>query len=120
MHDLSKPHVLLVDDDVVLARTLARALTPYFHVDILHDATSVLIAARAGARWDAIACDVCMPDMDGLALRGALAEVDPSLSARVVFVTGTPRLVPEGLRSIEKPLEAGNLRAVLDELARAA
>jgi len=57
--------VLVVDDEVRLARSLQRGLTAEgFEVDLAHDGPGGLAAARAG-RYDAVILDVMLPGLSG-------------------------------------------------------
>ena len=81
--------VLVVDDEPYLLKAYQRMIGQ------LHDVTTApggraasdLVDVAAGG-FDAIVCDVEMPDMDGIELYRALARSFPGLEKRMVFVTG--------------------------------
>src|SRR5690348_13055565 len=59
-------YLLLVEDDVRIARVVERALIEAGHrVDAVHDGTEGLIRAEGGA-YDLILLDVMLPSMDGV------------------------------------------------------
>jgi PAS domain S-box-containing protein len=81
--------ILLVDDDLFVARATKRQLAP------LHDVT----LAGSGAEglelmqqvdFDVVVCDVMMPGMTGMEFHAKVAEQNPPLARRFVFITGGP------------------------------
>jgi DNA-binding response OmpR family regulator len=59
-------YVLLVEDDVRIARVVERALIEAGHrIDVVHDGTEGLIRAEGGA-YDLVLLDVMLPGMDGV------------------------------------------------------
>jgi signal transduction histidine kinase/ActR/RegA family two-component response regulator len=79
--------LLLVDDDGIVLRSLARSLRPSFQVTA---AESVREARDHIARrpFDVIVCDVMMPDGGAPALYAWLEEHHPALLGRTIFLTG--------------------------------
>lgn len=78
--------VLIVDDEPLVARSVAR---------MLKDCLSTIAASGAEAlslcsqnEFDMILCDMMMPGMDGSEFFGALRDLRPDLAGRVVFMTG--------------------------------
>ncbi len=79
--------LLLVDDDGVVLRSLARSLRTSFQVtpaESLHEAEA-LIERQA---FDVIVCDVMMPDGGAIVLHAWLEEHHPALLGRMIFLTG--------------------------------
>jgi CheY-like chemotaxis protein len=84
--------ILIVDDDArfrTLARTLLEA-AGYAVVAEAADGAEALAAVRREAP-DAALVDVQLPDIDGLALAGALAKTDSGL--RIILTSTDPTLV---------------------------
>ena len=81
--------VLVIDDDDVLLRSLTRVLDPPHRVTT-SNATRALVLLQKES-FDAILCDIAMPDIDGPAL---VAQLAPEIATRVVFMTGGGR-IPE-------------------------
>ena len=92
--------VLVVDDDVFVARSIRRLLRPQ------HDVTLALSGRQAlglirDSDYDVIFCDVMMPEMTGMELHAAVSRQNIQLSERFVFITGGP-FTPEA-RSCSTP-----------------
>lgn len=68
-----KPNILIVDDDVVLGRALARTLDKHFAVHLATDCSSALELARRVA-LDGAVVDLNLPDGDGLGLVNQLRD----------------------------------------------
>lgn len=111
--------ILIVDDDEMVGRALARALK----VD--HDLT-VLSSGRAAEEllgrldFDFILCDLMMPDMTGMELHASISRTRPDLAQRFVFLTGGAFTVAsrEFLDAVknerfDKPVNLRNLREFL-------
>ncbi|HET9553954.1 MAG TPA: ATP-binding protein [Anaeromyxobacteraceae bacterium] len=116
--------VLVVDDEPLVLATVARLLQPEVEIDGLADAREALSRLEGGARYDAALCDLMMPGLTGMAFHDALAARWPELAARCGFVTGgaftdeARRFVERWPgRTLEKPFEAGALRALVRRLA---
>jgi CheY-like chemotaxis protein len=119
-----KRRVLLVDDDALVARSLVRMLRHTHQVTVAASGAEALGRFDAGERYDAILCDLMMPQMSGPELHAQLARRDPALAARVVFVTGgaftegsTEFLRTTSNACLEKPVDQGELVAALDRAA---
>ncbi|HVU53031.1 MAG TPA: response regulator [Polyangia bacterium] len=117
--------LLIVDDEVMFAKAVARSLAAEHDVEIAASAGDALARVRAGERFDVIICDLMMPQMTGMALHAELTAVAPEQAARIVFVTGGAftagareflDAVPN--QRIEKPFESQQLRAVLNDRIR--
>ena len=81
--------VLVVDDDVNLARALGRLLESY-DVTVCTSAEDALERLSHGERFDFILCDVEMPGIGGGGLYERLSQIDEDQADRIVFLTGGP------------------------------
>ncbi|MCE9573294.1 MAG: response regulator [Deltaproteobacteria bacterium] len=116
--------VLLVDDEPLIARTLARLLAP-METELAHSGRAALDACARTA-FDAIVCDLMMPDLTGMDVHEHLVARAPDQARRMVFVTGgvfTAR-AEEFLRRVpntvlDKPVTARALRAAIEAVRSA-
>ncbi|MEP6653941.1 MAG: EAL domain-containing response regulator [Myxococcales bacterium] len=117
----TRPGVLLVDDDVLVARAYERTLrNAGYAVRVCHDAQEA-VALFQHHPCDAIVSDVKMPGMNGLELLRAIRQHDREIP--VILMTGSPELqtAAEGiefgaLRYLIKPVNPDQLE---DAVARA-
>ena len=83
---LPPSRILIVDDDALVARSLARMLRGHELV-LSGDGESALWECLS-RDFDLILCDLMMPRLDGAGFYTALREHRPRLADRVVFMTG--------------------------------
>jgi signal transduction histidine kinase len=117
--------VLIVDDEPSFAKAVARHLRLEHDVELTGSAGEALRRVRQGERFDVILCDLMMPQMTGMELHAELVRLAPELAGRMVFVTGgafTPgaRAFLDNIpnQRLEKPFDAQQLRAVLNDRIR--
>ncbi len=85
---LPKMKILLVDDEVEIAQTLADLLEPEGHViDIAINGAIALEKIRRSS-YDMIISDLRMPVLDGPGLYDALQRELPSYLQKIIYVTG--------------------------------
>jgi PAS domain S-box-containing protein len=115
--------LLIVDDEPMILGALRRALVADYQVTCVGDGRAALAKLRAGERYDAMLCDLMMPEMTGMELFAEMERMAPEQTERVIFVTGgafTPRArefldrVPNA--RIEKPIDFQNLRMLVRNL----
>jgi DNA-binding NtrC family response regulator len=116
--------ILLVDDDLMHARSLARELGLLgWHVRVAGSGEEALYSLQSEPSPDAIVADLHMPEMDGVSLierlRGTLSScVYLLVSARLDTAT-TVRAVRAGAEDVlEKPIDAAALDLQLRALAQ--
>lgn len=111
--------VLLIDDEELILRTLARALRAH-DVICTESARKALQLLETEPRFDVIFSDLMMPDMTGMEFYETLRQEHPDLCERVVFVSGgasSPR-VSDFLSSVsnlcvDKPFELERLKSIV-------
>ena len=82
-------HILIIDDDAMVARALASRLTgELFEVHTVLDGRLGLDLLLTDDRLDLAYCDVMMKDFTGIDLFEALQERSPERLSKVVFMTG--------------------------------
>ncbi|MFL5262653.1 MAG: PAS domain S-box protein [Anaeromyxobacteraceae bacterium] len=84
----SRGRVLIVDDEARVCHAVLRVLGSAHEVCTVHESSAALALVREGARFDAILCDVMMPEMNGVQLHAALAREAPDQARRLAFMTG--------------------------------
>src|SRR6185436_19059271 len=113
-------HVLVVDDDPVVRRSLARSLRRQ-QVTLAENGVAATRALEQ-ARPDVIVSDLRMPEMDGLALAEEVRRRWPELADRIVFVSGTgsqiqrAELEAPSQRVLRKPVEGRQLESRIAEV----
>jgi CheY-like chemotaxis protein len=80
--------VLIVDDEAVVAKTLGRLLGEEYACTVALGGREAIARITDGERYDAILCDLSMPDAGGEEVHRALSAIDPDQARRIVFVTG--------------------------------
>lgn len=106
--------VLVVDDDITLARSLSRSLEGYgWQVDVAHDGREALNVLQ-GKPFDALVLDLQMPEADGLTVIEQLR--DGSVRPLTILLSGhldvptTVRAVRLGAYDVlEKPVQPADL-----------
>jgi signal transduction histidine kinase len=113
--------ILAVDDDPIVLATIGRLLEGVHEVVTEMDAKRALERVIGGEAYDAILCDLIMPEMDGVEFHRVLAARAGGIAERVVFVTGgaisdrARALMASGQHPVlEKPFTLDELRAALD------
>src|SRR5205823_3053464 len=116
--------VLVVDDDELLRRALARLISTTCEVAVAASGESALAQIASGDRFDVILCDVYMPKMDGRAFYEKLRIRFPREVSKIVFMSGGIhdffiRAFFESIPNVllDKPLDMGAFdRIVADRL----
>jgi signal transduction histidine kinase len=118
--------VLVIDDEAAVGRALQRYLGRWHDISVTLRAREALGFITAGAHFDAILCDLMMPEMNGPQFHEALRRVDPEQARRVIFMTGGAfsenanaflSAVPNP--HLEKPIDLERLGSLLDTVPQA-
>ncbi len=117
--------LLVIDDEPLIGKALARALGAEHSVVAVDGAAAALERLRAGERYDVVLCDVMMPQTDGVEFYKQLRAVLPEEAERLVFATGgaleaTTRAFLETASNLllEKPVDLTLLRSLLEQRVR--
>jgi PAS domain S-box-containing protein len=118
--------ILIVDDEAPLRVVMQRLLVSH---DVVSAAsgTEALAILEHDRAFDLILCDLMMPGVTGMDVHHWLAEREPVLAGRVVFVTGgafgpvaAEYLSRAGNLKLEKPFGNDEFRALVSARIRAA
>jgi CheY-like chemotaxis protein len=117
--------ILIVDDEVELAATLADILQPDGHHTVQVENGARALEELKKQDFDVIISDLRMPVLDGPGLYRALEKDMPRYLTRIIFVTGDTLSVPvreflssTALDVIEKPYTPDDLRRALAAIVR--
>jgi two-component system, NtrC family, sensor kinase len=118
-----RARVLVVDDEPLMARGLARILGREHDVSTLTSAREALKCLMETDSFDAVLCDLMMPEMTGVDLHRELERSKPEIARRVLFFTGgafTPAthafVKRMADRCLEKPLDVTEVRRKLAQI----
>lgn len=116
--------ILIVDDEPLVRRTLARVLAEHELV-VVEDGREALDALREHTDVGLVLCDMLMPDMTGMELYAEVGALRPGLQELFMFVTGGT-LTAEiesfvgtvGNPVLRKPFTITTLRAAIERFER--
>jgi CheY-like chemotaxis protein len=114
-----RPKVLVVDDDAMIGRAMARTLASVAYVTVEQAPQGALSRIAAGERFDVVLCDVMMPVMTGPDLFEQVRACAPEAAGVFVFITGGMteevgrRLRSTGRPWVEKPVTPERLRRLV-------
>jgi two-component system cell cycle sensor histidine kinase/response regulator CckA len=83
-----RARVLVIDDESMLLDTFQRMLRRDHDVVLVEGGTRAVAELERGSAFDAVICDLMMPDLDGMQLFRILCERWPALRQRVIFCSG--------------------------------
>jgi DNA-binding NtrC family response regulator len=110
---MERRHVLLVDDDHTILRSLARTLRRDFEVTTTSDPRRVFALCEE-TRFDALVTDLEMPHLRGEQLISRLHDVFPDRPFPIIVITGTLVNEVEGASVVlHKPDDVENVVAAV-------
>ncbi len=118
----SASRVLVIDDEPDVGNAIRRVLGPACDVTTISEPRHALAALCGSASYDAILCDVVMPEMSGMELYAETAKRVPGREKRFIFITGgtfSPATLAllrgASIPVLPKPLDEDRLRAALQQ-----
>ena len=84
----ARARVLVIDDDAAVGSALRLVLSDEHEVEVTVSARAALTRVRSGERFDAILCDLMMPELSGMDFYRELSAFQPELASQVIFLTG--------------------------------
>lgn len=115
--------LLIIDDEVVFSGSLRRLFSNEHDVTVINHGRAALDQLRAGQRYDAILCDLVMPEVTGIELHLELQRIAPDQAESMIFLTGgvfseKAQQFLDGIanRWFEKPCNLEQLRAAVRQV----
>jgi CheY-like chemotaxis protein len=119
----TRARVLVVDDEPAVGRSIQALLAPDLDVTHVTRGAEALARVARGEGFDAVLCDLMMPEMSGIELFIELQRKNPALARRVVFLTGgaftdqaRDFLAHAEHPPLEKPFTETALRAAIERI----
>jgi len=112
--------VLAIDDEPLLLKAYRRMLGDVHEVATALGGRDALLVLQKQGDFDAILCDLQMPEMSGMELYEKVEARYPELAPRFIFSTGgafsteAKRFLERGVTSIGKPFRAEELLALIE------
>jgi signal transduction histidine kinase len=120
-----RARVLVVDDEITICRVLERGLGCHHDVVALTSGKEAVARIASGERFDAILCDIMMPEVTGLEIYEMLSRVAIEQAKRMIFMTGgafteKSRAFLDTVTNprVEKPFEIPNILAIIAGTSR--
>ncbi|MEN0063875.1 MAG: ATP-binding protein [Myxococcota bacterium] len=121
---LRRLRILVCDDEPLVARALSRHLAPH-EVHAVSGGQEALLQLEHDDAFDLVLCDLMMPVISGMDVHDHLAQTQPELLSRFVFMSGgtfTERAQSlretQGIRFLDKPVQPQVLRRLLQDVMR--
>jgi PAS domain S-box-containing protein len=117
---------IIVDDEVEIAKLIAEALVRKgYRADLASSGLEAQVLIAEAGDYDAVICDLRMPDMDGPALFHWIKAHHPALVERMLFVTGDALgpaagrfLAESGRPFLEKPFTPADVARLIAGFAQ--
>jgi CheY-like chemotaxis protein len=120
---IQRGRLLIIDDEVVFSGSLRRLFSNEHDVTVVNRGSEALGRLRVGERFDAILCDLLMPEVTGVELYTELRQIAPDQADCMIFLTGgafseSSQRFLDGIsnRWFEKPCNLDLLRAAVREV----
>ncbi|MCB9674351.1 MAG: response regulator [Alphaproteobacteria bacterium] len=118
LHGVRPARLLVVDDEPEILAILEWALQPHA-LDLVGDGREAL-ARLESDRYDAVICDLMMPEITGMELYARVVASHPGMAGRFLFMTGgayteeARRFVDrDDIRCISKPFRVAEVRGIV-------
>jgi PAS domain S-box-containing protein len=116
--------VLVVDNEPLVCTAIRRALEPEHQVTCVKTVREATALVERGEAFDAILCDLLLPEVTGMDFYDDLLRTRPDVARRVIFMSGlasTPKAVEfvasVSNRCLEKPFSSETLRGAVRQAA---
>jgi len=113
----------VVDDEEVVSQYLNSVLTKMGHIEELATDGEEALELVKSTSYNLILSDIKMPGMDGKEFYRRVREIAPSLTGRLIFITGDVMggdtqdfLLEVGAQYATEPFDTVRLRRVVDKV----
>jgi CheY-like chemotaxis protein len=117
--------ILIVDDEPRVGRMIARLMHAH-EVTTVTSGEAALATLATDDQFDAILCDLIMPEMSGVKLAAVIADRHGDLRSRLAFIAGRnlspdmKRMLAGGdTRWVTKPVQYAELATCVSEIVSA-
>jgi len=117
--------VLVIDDEPRLGQALQRLLSLEHDVTAVIDGREGIELLSSSIPYDAVFCDLMMPEISGIDIYATIVKQKPALAKRFIFITGgafTPKtiafLAEVDNPRLEKPFDVKAMREALETVCR--
>lgn len=83
-----RSRLLIIDDEVVFSGSMRRLFSGEHEVTVANRGQDALGRVLAGERFDAILCDLLMPEVTGIDVYRELRRIAPDQADCIIFLTG--------------------------------
>lgn len=114
-----RPRVLVIDDDALVCRSLARGLSPVAEVVTTMGGLTGIDRIDRDPHFNVVLCHLAMPFVDGVAIHTHLQVNHPHLVDRLFFNRGSKSAGYESFRAkhaarmLGEPVDLAALRALV-------
>jgi signal transduction histidine kinase/DNA-binding response OmpR family regulator len=117
--------LVAIDDEALLLKAYRRMLIEHHDVETRLGAREALRLFESDRNFEAVLCDLQMPEMSGAELYATVARRWPDLAKRFIFITGgafspeARRFLDEGVIScVNKPFQVDDLLELIETRVR--
>ena len=119
----ARSRILLIDDEPNVRKSMTRMLRDYDVVTVGNGREGLKVLEEQS--FDAVICDLVMPELDGVDVYDVLAAKKPALLDRVIYTSGgayTPRtaafVAKNDILFVEKPVHPKRLMSLIEDVLR--
>ena len=112
--DGSKPHILIVDDEIGPRESLRLILSPHYNVHVAEGGAQAVELLRRFP-IDVVTLDLKMPGMTGINVLANVKQYDPDIEAIIITGYGSLETAVEGLLGSDDGL--GIIRSFVESAA---
>ena len=115
--EVSKPHILVVDDEVSPRESLKMILNPHYTVHVAERGAQA-VEMLGKVPFDLVTLDLKMPDLSGIQVLEKLKEYDPNIEAIIITAHSSQDTAIQGLRLgafdyIAKPFDVNHILSLV-------